>query len=789
MRFILILTHLAVSYDLQLYPQLGITIEDLKNTVIVTNGFMKTKLSIELRLPNVNPSLTQEECTAANNQTAFNNTVTAATNRFREQIKQDLAEFVDYEGLQLHTTESAPKINPVEKLTVSSDDVKKNPMLCDRDDVLCRFTPVLDNDEDNIKELKLRPCYNVDIGKVAKENNACHISKGLSICCAKNAARNNNLCPSKGMSQFYHYIHGNELLYPNKVHSINGGRKATQIQNYCVALQAVTIGGTRTVVGSYTDDDTTGRGIGMPKRRRRSARSRQRRSNWSYYTSGGFFTSTYIDNEISKVQEIEKIDNLQLKEAIAKNSKTLLTLKGDEREISTLQQVVCSSSEQLSEELVISELRNAQSKLEWKSELILRSCTNNLVPDQIPNEVLTKLCTAASSSSFCYGKDVRSLFSCQLKKPRITVDVVGIQVELIMNIPIDETYQSYKLHSIGVPYKSNAIDVSTNITALSTRQHAESSKQEISNDQVIKFLAQVFEKTTNSSSRSRREVLQTHHFLRVVSLPDIIIEFEGDLIGFSMKDVISTPWAKIVDYSNNKVRDTECVRSIMTKSVNKIPHYCEMKVESSNFNCLVKNLGKLGYFLSTSEIKPINDITSGQQSVFQNQKREVCESVCIIPVGPTEKVFSCGHRTYTVGTEPNTKVEVETVPLSKIKISRLTARKSEISDLTLSGFDFLDSSFLTKQNLRQSGTIATFITFIMAFILIFLVSKGILKRVYGCTAYYLCVKPCYLYHTYNNPYSYDIISQDDSEYEVYNKNNNYMDKPSGFFDKNGHIMN
>ena len=789
MRLILILTHLTVSYDLQLYPQLGITIEDLKNTVIVTNGFMKTKLSIELRLPSVNPSLTQEECTAANNQTMFNNTVTVATNRFREQIQQDLAEFVDFEGLQLHPTESSPKINPVEKLTVSVDDVKLNPMLCDRDNVLCRFTPVLDIDQDNLKELKLRPCYNVDIGKVAKPNNACHISKGLSICCAKNEARNNNLCPSKGMTQFYQLIHGNELLYPDKVHSINGGRKATQIQNYCVALQAVTIGDTRTVVGSYTDDDTTGRGFGMPKRRRRSARSRQRRSNWSYYTSGGFFTSTYIDNEVSKVQEIEKIDNLQLKEAIAKNSKTLLTLKGDEKEISTLQQVVCSSSEQLSEELVISELRNAQSKLEWKSELILRSCTNNLVPDQIPNAVLTKLCTAASSSSFCYGKDVRSLFSCQLKKPRITVDVVGIQVELIMNIPIDETYQSYKLHSIGVPYKSNAIDVSTNITAKSTRQNAELRKQEISNDQVIKFLAQVFEKATNSSSRSRREVLQTHHFLRVVSLPDIIIEFKGDLIGFSMKDVISTPWAKIVDYSNNKVRDTECVRAIMTKSIKKIPHYCQMNVESSNFNCLVKNLGKLGYLLSTSEIKPINDITSGQQSVFHNQNREVCESVCIIPVGPTEKVFSCGHRTYTVGTEPTIKVEIETVPLKKIQISRLTARKSEISDLTLSGFDFLDSSFLTKQNLRQGGTIATIITFILTFILIFMVSKGILKRLYGCSAYYLCVKPCYLYNTFQNPYSYDILPQDDMEYEVYNRNNNNLDNKSGFFDKNGHIMN
>ena len=778
-----ILPNLSVEYDLKLYPQLGITIEDLKSSVIVTNGFMKTRLSLEFNLPSINPILTQEECNAAQNQTVFNETITNASSRFREQIKEDLAEYLDFEGIVLNEVTVQNKVAS-QNVLVTADDVKANPMLCENQDVTCQLIPVMDLDETSEEQLKLRPCYNVDVGQVATTGKACHIKSGISFCCAKNASKNNNKCPQKGMKTVYKLIHGNELIFPDKPHSINGGRTASQIQNYCVALRSVRIRGKKTVVGSYHDVDIKGRGLGQPKRKRREAKSRQRRSNWSYYTSGGFFTSTYIDNEISKVQEIEKINTLQLKQAVEKNSKTLLTLKGDEKEISSLQQVVCSSSEQFSEELVLTELRGAQNKLEWKTELVLRSCTNNLVPDQISSDILTQLCVAASSSSHCYGKDVRALFSCKLKKPLITVDVIGMQIELMMNIPINEDYKAYKLHTIGVPYSSNAIDVITNVTAV-TKQPVEQKSEPVTqktepvdqkgesnvkSDEIAKFLAQIYQNAVAASSRTRREVLQTHHFLRVVSIPDLIVEFEGDLIGFSMNDVISTPWAKIVDYSNNQVRNTECVNSIINKEVEKIPHFCEMRVESSNFNCLVKNLGKKGYILSTSDSKIISDVTVGQQSVFQNPTREICNSVCIIPVGPSKKTFSCGHRSYTVGTEAGVNVKVKTIPLTKIKISKLTARKSEISDLTLSGFDILDHSFLNQRILKQGNTLATVMTFFVAIILICMVSKGLIQRIYRILAYYTCIKPCYMY---NNGRYYHYLTQSsfDENNEIFHKIN------------------
>ena len=320
MIILFILTDLSVGYDLKLYPQLGITIEDLKSSVIVTNGFMKTRLSLEFHLPNINPILTKEECNAAANQPVFNETITNATTRFREQIQDDLAEYLDLEGISLNSVTVQNKVAS-EHVLVTVDDVKANPMLCERQDVTCQLTPVMDLDATNDEQLKLRPCYNVDVGQVATTGKVCHIKSGVTFCCAKNALKNNNQCPLKSMSSVYQLIHGNELIFPDKQHTINGGRTASQIQNYCVALRSVRIRGVKTEVGSYHDAELGDRGLGQPKRKRREAKSRQRRSNWSYYTSGGFFTSTYIDNEISKVQEIEKIDTLQLKQAVEKNSK------------------------------------------------------------------------------------------------------------------------------------------------------------------------------------------------------------------------------------------------------------------------------------------------------------------------------------------------------------------------------------------------------------------------------------------------------------------------------------
>ena len=66
--------------------------------------------------------------------------------------------------------------------------------------------------------------------------------------------------------------------------------------------------------------------------------SRQRRSNWQYYTSGGWFTSNYIDSQVSQVKDIVTADTNELRLAIEANSKVLLTLQADHQEKEHLRQ-------------------------------------------------------------------------------------------------------------------------------------------------------------------------------------------------------------------------------------------------------------------------------------------------------------------------------------------------------------------------------------------------------------------------------------------------------------------
>ena len=99
--------------------------------------------------------------------------------------------------------------------------------------------------------------------------------------------------------------------------------------------------------------------------------------------------------------------------------------------------------------------------------------------------------------------------------------------------------------------------------------------------------------------REKREVVNVHHFLRIKSIPAIVVQFNGDYISFLESSFIKTPWAKIVDYSQNVAEDSESVKAIMKVSIRGITHFCQLGLLSSNYPCLVKHIGDLGYLIST----------------------------------------------------------------------------------------------------------------------------------------------------------------------------------------------
>ena len=715
------------TYDVKLYDKIGVAIENLKDSVTVTNGFVTAQMSIELSLPTIDVNETADSCAAAAND-RFAEHAATALEKFRAQIKAELAEFVDDHPINSDVMNE--EISNDAEITVEK--VKANVKLCSNRRVTCKFHPIIDlnpaGKQGTRTQYKLRPCYNSSLGYSGA---TCSLKNGAGVCCSKIQSKNVNHCPNEYLKFSLSIINRHEAYFPDRTHDLGFGRNmmkdipVSRIQNYCLALMSVTIDGAKHEVGRFSDLEGAD-AMNLPIARRRRANSpgsRKRRSNWQYYAQGGFLTSTYIDGQIQEVKNIMTADSTTLRQAVEKNSRVLLTLKADKKEHEQLKAAVCSSVEHLSEALFMSELRNTQGQLEFKSEMILRSCAANMVPDQIETDILTKLCQARSDSHKCYGKVVRSLFSCTLTKPLITTTKVGIAFTLTMQVPINEMYKAYRIHAIGVAFRNNAVDIKVNYTEPKTTQRNENNQ----NIDQIDLQIALKNLILGNQTRHRREILNTFHYLRLKDLPDIAIEFNGDLISFRESSCKTTPFGILVDYSQNAASDSECIKAIFHSIVPKISHYCKIALESSNYNCIVRNMGVNGYIISTSSIIDIQDISAGMKSVFNSKIGEKCEkSVCVVTVGQYEKKFQCGSRAYTIGAQPEEIIKVKSQKLEKVQLQGFTARKGETSDLLLSGFDILDAAPISKKLLTRAST------FSIVFSVLACLSIGLILAKYLC---------------------------------------------------------
>ena len=700
---ILSLTTIILAHELKLFKEVGIAMEDLLDRAIITNGVVETKFRIELNLPKLDTSLEESDCAAAGEE-KFEAVVTNATTRFREQMRAELAEFI---SMPIVDPSASPN-DPITKV-----DIQLNPGLCAKENVQCKFYPVMDSVESQ-RGGQLRPCYDATHGQV--NPNICKLSSGTTVCCSKKIMQNAGKCPKDALVHSMTTINRHELQNPEKVYTFSHGKRtAKELSNYCVALIEVTIDGKKEQVGSYTDaTGDAAKFLPRPRNRRNASDlpddhadtpvRRTRRSNWEYYTSGGWFTSSYIDGEVQKAKDIFEADAAELRAAVTKNSKILLTLQADVKERELMKNAICADAKGLSEALVLAELRSSQNKLEFKSELILRSCSAGIIPDQVDNTVLTKLCAARSNSRHCYGTGVRSLFSCQLDKPLISMDVVGIAMALVMGIPIEEEYKAYQIYAIGVPFSSGAVDTSTNLTVAEASKPAKQEAPTMNQKAVEQIMIDLFKGIgSKMEERQKRETATTNHFLKVDSVPFIMIEFEGDIITFNEKSCKKTPFGYQIDYSDNDVRNSECIKAIVDSAATRISHFCSISLESGNYDCLVQRI-RSGYFVSTKSPIPINEVHA-KHSVFNNQVNQLCSMVCIITIAENQKEFSCGKRTYSVSSAPDVNIRLNNIKIKEIKLAELTARKSETSDLVKSGFDFLDRQLSVKQ-VHQAGTIS-----------------------------------------------------------------------------------
>ena len=715
----------------KVFDRIGLALVDKTSTILITNGFVTMNIRIELNLPMINLD-SKGEC-KSKEQPSFNTSVTAAQASFKKIIERELEAYIEAKPV------AEP---PAQEVVINTDSIKADPFLCDSEDLSCEFMPILDADTTDGGLYQLRPCLDLSLGKQSDE---CSLNGAISICCSKNLGSNNEKCPTKNIQTALNIIKQYERAVGEKVFSINENwsRKPSDIKNYCIAISRAYDKNDHKVVyhnGPYSSFPRVHRRLPQSRRKRDTEvnighendslamiqpKSRSRRSNWKYYMQGGFFTSSYIDSNIERVEQLEKADVSVLKDAVQRQSKILLTLQGDLEEKERLRSSICETTTELSEDIVLLELKEAQTRLEFKSEEILKSCSEGTVPDHVETDVLTKVCSAVSSSSHCIGPEVRALFSCKLRTPLITTELVGVTLELSMSVPVSENYSAYKVHSIGIPLKYNAaVDSALNLTAAEKVQKLDQAPIKNESEELKSALLKII------NSRKRRDVSKTHHFVKIASLPEIIIEFNGDYLAFNTKDCQVNNFGTSCDYSENIVQHNLCVKSIFDKNVAQISHFCSIEISDSNYECSVKSVGRLGYLIST--LNPIEiDTISGNNKVFNNNGDiRTCKHVCFIGVSKVETRFRCGTRSYRLESRHDLTLTTNEVKIQSLDLTGLKSKSGGANDLVRSGFEILDEVNLTQNTWQKISTISVMLTLMGGCIMTIIVLRCGVKRLY-----------------------------------------------------------
>ena len=167
----------------------------------------------------------------------------------------------------------------------------------------------------------------------------------------------------------------------------------------------------------------------------------------------------------------------------------------------------------------------------------------------------------------------------------------------------------------------------------------------------------------------------------------------------------------------------------MKVSLQGIKHYCQLELLSSNYPCMVKHIGDLGYLISTEGKIQITEMSDKLLSLFNNKESDECKNtVCVIPVGPTKKTFKCGSRQYYVGQHKNMQIKIETPRIKPINLKELNRHKNEINDLVKTGFNMLDKIKVSDEILKKGSTLGTIASLTLTVILVLMIARiGIFK--------------------------------------------------------------
>ena len=623
----------------------------------------------------------------------------------------------------------------------------------------CTFKPRLVADSNN------RIMVPISCGKINEENvdNCGGLDSTHTICCPLESAQRKGPCLQQGVSSALHSIVAWRAVNPRaKVHAGSTRLIARKLAAVCITKvseirngKIVKLGDER-VAGSETDENGRPVHLVYPlgrrrrslsalfRQRRAATRIRRRRSNLAYYLRGGFLTSGYIDSQIKRVKNAEKLSEAELKEQLTKQEAQILSLSSGKKVLDRLQSNVCSSTEKITEDLIKTEFKLSQDELFTSTELAIAECeATGTAPAQVPTSVLETVCQHYSQSGICYTLKSRNLFSCKLSFIDYDSEehVIRVVLDLQHSIPVSQTYEALRADTLFVYADANFPRTSTksvSTTKSTTTQSDEDSK-------ILKKLANLL--------RSRRETEErdtpSHFSVSRMQVPSFLFcpstTFEAagkvtDVHPFTQNGCEKRGSVHLCQLDRTELSMKECglalLRVLRNETNSNVHSTCTVEHSLTTSRCLVKAVDGQ-YLLSTN--KPIEiskpNAKAGKDIFNKKINGGVCDGVCLVS-NSEENAFTCGGQAYSTHVPNHKKVDIKLESIStNIRLSGLKRSDLNPSDLLLSQLSSSFNNYLgEKQQYSVLQTISKIMTLVSAFwwtaVVLFFVSRCVYRKLY-----------------------------------------------------------
>ena len=635
-----------------LFNDLGVYVNQLNNLIIYSS---KARISVsnKINMPQIdNESIKSCKDTGAATLTTESQTV------FRNKIRNALG--IPQEN---HTTNNQSSSN--------QNDSSKTPsppryMACDADP-LCILNPVILTE--NGKEHPV-PCFRS--GRSRQFCGTTIVREGEEVYCCSPEEPN---CPGKAKAPYTkvrQWITKNaRMKLPLSTNS--AFRSVHDIRHWCLIRTHAGVNSSQVMIAKPEAERRPALQADEPHKRR------SRRSNLSYYLQWGPLSSHYIDSEIAKIKDADKLEYLELKGELEKEQHQLLEVQATRNSVKKLTSSMCSVTMDLTKEFIEAQLNEALQDEIQAAELSLSTCHTGTVPMSIPNQLLEKLCMVNSKDSrWCYSirQDPRSLYTCAVKEVYLSKsNDVHIIFDLMLNIPLKDQYYAYRVVSLPVFMSEHTRDKVT-LSAPAQRKRQESIEDERARKQLQKFA-----ELLKSTKRRRRSTSTTVYRTLKLSTPNFIVlstklheSVNQSVIAFSESDCVTN--------SDNILCDTagigkhrKCAQQIAMLTTKDAAHTaldkCLVKPSITYSSCIVQRTDDAEkLLLSTNSPIELNKVETG--NFLQSKATDVCSrGTCLVREG---HVFKCDGQQYQVkktqmvSIETNEHVIKTDVDLTKLNV-------------------------------------------------------------------------------------------------------------------------